>query len=106
MDLGRLNRLLRQLSAEEEKVIRLHFGLGCERSHAVDEIAQEFGVAESVIAGILEGAQGRLGEYGVTASGLQTAARQARWISRPIHSRSGSESRGGARGGGHRHHQA
>jgi RNA polymerase primary sigma factor len=34
--------ILKMLSAREEKVIRLRFGIGCEREHTLEEIGQEY----------------------------------------------------------------
>jgi RNA polymerase primary sigma factor len=34
--------ILKMLSTKEEKVIRLRFGIGCEREHTLEEIGQEF----------------------------------------------------------------
>jgi len=48
-----LNRILRMLQPRQEKVIRLYFGLGCQRSHSALEIAAAFEVSSQVIAGIL-----------------------------------------------------
>jgi RNA polymerase primary sigma factor len=36
--------ILKTLSPKQEKVIRLRFGIGCEREHTLDEIGQEFDV--------------------------------------------------------------
>ena len=36
--------ILKTLSPKEEKVIRLRFGIGCEREHTLEKIAQEFDV--------------------------------------------------------------
>jgi RNA polymerase primary sigma factor len=36
--------ILKTLSPKEEKVIRLRFGIGCEREHTLEEIGQEFDV--------------------------------------------------------------
>lgn len=98
VDFDRLNRLLRQLSREEEKVIRLYFGLGCQREHAAAEIADEFDVPESVIVDMVRIAQRQLARDGVTPSQLSAAAQQAREIGRPTRSQS-------MRSGHHRHHQ-
>jgi len=37
------------LSPKEEKVIRLRFGIGCEREHTLEEIGQEFDVTRERI---------------------------------------------------------
>jgi RNA polymerase primary sigma factor len=34
--------MLKILSPREERVIRLRFGIGCEREHTLEEIGQEF----------------------------------------------------------------
>lgn len=36
--------ILRTLSPKEEKVVRLRFGIGCQREHTLEEIGQEFGL--------------------------------------------------------------
>jgi len=74
MDLQGISGRLRKLSPQQEKVIRLFFGLGCE-PHSAREIAQEFGVSAQVIAGILGAAQRRLAQEGLTSSHLREAAR-------------------------------
>ena len=56
-----LNRILRMLQPRQEKVIRLYFGLGCQRSHSALEIAEAFEVSSQVIAGILGAAERKAG---------------------------------------------
>ena len=75
MDLPGISLRLRKLSPQQEKVIRLYFGLGCERPHSAREMAQEFGVSAQVIAGILGAAQRRLAQEGLTSSHLREVAR-------------------------------
>jgi RNA polymerase primary sigma factor len=41
--------VLRVLSPNEEKVMRMRFGIGCEREHTLEEIAQEFGLTRERI---------------------------------------------------------
>jgi RNA polymerase primary sigma factor len=41
--------ILKMLSPREEKVIRLRFGIGCEREHTLEEIGQEFDVTRERI---------------------------------------------------------
>ncbi len=41
--------VLRTLSAKEEKVIRLRFGIGCDREHTLKEIGQEYDVTRERI---------------------------------------------------------
>ena len=41
--------ILKTLSPKEEKVIRLRFGIGCDREHALEEIGQEFDVTRERI---------------------------------------------------------
>ena len=41
--------ILKTLSPREEKVIRLRFGIGCEREHTLEEIGQEFEVTRERI---------------------------------------------------------
>ena len=60
MDLNRISEILRMLQPRQEKVIRLYFGLDCQRSHSALEIAEAFEVSSQVIAGILGAAERRL----------------------------------------------
>jgi RNA polymerase primary sigma factor len=41
--------VLRALSPTEEKVIRMRFGVGCDREHTLEEIAQDFGLTRERI---------------------------------------------------------
>jgi RNA polymerase primary sigma factor len=41
--------ILKTLSPKEEKVVRLRFGIGCEREHTLEEIGQEFDVTRERI---------------------------------------------------------
>jgi len=41
--------VLKTLSPKEEKVIRMRFGIGCEREHTLEEIGQEFAVTRERI---------------------------------------------------------
>ncbi len=41
--------VLRVLSPNEEKVMRMRFGIGCDREHTLEEIAQEFGLTRERI---------------------------------------------------------
>ena len=41
--------ILNTLSPREEKVIRLRFGIGCDREHTLEEIGQEFDVTRERI---------------------------------------------------------
>ena len=87
MDLQDVSGRLWKLSPQQEKVIRLYFGLGCERPHSAREMAQEFGVSAQVIAGILGAAQRRLAREGLTSSHLREAARceaELRHAPRPL----------------------
>ena len=77
MDMDGISRRLRGLRPRQEKVLRLYFGLGCERPHSAQEMAEEFGVSAQVIAGIIGAAQRRLAQEGLTASDLREAARHA-----------------------------
>ena len=77
MDMDGISRLLRGLRPRQEKVLRLYFGLGCERPHSAQEMAEEFGVSVPVIAGITGAALRRLAPQGLTASDLREAARHA-----------------------------
>jgi DNA-directed RNA polymerase sigma subunit (sigma70/sigma32) len=75
--MDRISRLLRGLRPQQEKVLRLYFGLGCERPHSAQEMAEEFGVSAQVIAGIVGAAERKLAQDGLTASDLRKAARDA-----------------------------
>ena len=41
--------VLRTLTPNEEKVIRMRFGVGCDREHTLEEIAGEFGLTRERI---------------------------------------------------------
>jgi len=41
--------VLKTLSPHEEKVIRMRFGIGCDREHTLEEIAQDFGLTRERI---------------------------------------------------------
>ena len=41
--------VLKTLSPKEEKVIRMRFGIGCDREHTLEEIGQEFAVTRERI---------------------------------------------------------
>ena len=66
MDLAQIAGPLRKLTPRQEKVIRLYYGLGCQRPHAAAEVAQAFGVPVQAIAGILGVAQRRLAAEGLS----------------------------------------
>jgi DNA-directed RNA polymerase sigma subunit (sigma70/sigma32) len=76
IDLNRISEILRMLQPRQEKVIRLYFGLGCQRSHSALEIAEAFEVSSQVIAGILGTAERRLARLGLTPIQLRAAARR------------------------------
>ena len=75
-DFQRLSKILRRLTPRQEKVVRLHFGLGCKRPHSVGEMAAEFGVSTALITAILAAATKRLVKSGVTMGDLKEAARE------------------------------
>jgi len=50
---GELACILKRLSPREEKVVRLRFGIGCEREHTLEEIGQEFDVSRERIRQIV-----------------------------------------------------
>jgi predicted DNA-binding protein YlxM (UPF0122 family) len=76
VDLDRISALLKEhLSPGQEKVVRLHFGLGCSKSFSATEIALEFQVSRQMISSIVGGAQTRLERVGLTPSVLREAAR-------------------------------
>src|ERR1700676_1322324 len=74
IDLNRVAGLLKTLNPTQEKVVRLYFGLGCQRSHSASEIAREFHVSSQVISGIIGGAERRLAQEGRTPRKLIEAA--------------------------------
>jgi DNA-directed RNA polymerase sigma subunit (sigma70/sigma32) len=76
MDLSRISEILRMLKPRQEKVIRLYFGLGCQRPHAALEIAEAFAVSSQVIAGILGAAERSLARLGLTPIQMRAAARR------------------------------
>src|SRR5205085_9983925 len=41
--------VLKTLAPSEEKVIRMRFGIGCDREHTLEEIARDFGVTRERI---------------------------------------------------------
>jgi DNA-directed RNA polymerase sigma subunit (sigma70/sigma32) len=65
-DMEGISRRLRGLAPMQEKVLRLYFGLGCERTHTTREMAEEWGVSAQVIAGTLGAAQRRLAAEGLS----------------------------------------
>ena len=73
--LNRVVGLLKTLNPTQEKVVRLYFGLGCQRSHSASEIAREFHVSTQVIGGVLGGAERKLAQAGLTRGQLREAAR-------------------------------
>ena len=74
LDRNRVAGLLKTLQPRQEKVVRLYFGLGCQRSHSASEIAREFHVSRQVIAGVLGGAERKLAQAGLTRGELREAA--------------------------------
>jgi len=83
----KLGAALRTLRPIEEKVVRLSYGIGCQRAHSAAEIAAEFGVGVDLVEAILEEAEQRLAEQGVPRRQLLQAGQQL----------SGSRHRCGAR---------
>src|SRR5581483_4103667 len=77
LDRDRISELLRQLTPRQEKVIRLYFGLGCQRPYSAQEMAEEFGVSPRVIAGILQAGEKKLAREGLTSEQLREAAGSA-----------------------------
>ena len=74
-DPERLSEVLRKLTPQQEKVVRLYFGLGCRRSHSAAEMAEEFGVSSAIITSILSAAKKELAKAGITTQELLAAAR-------------------------------
>jgi len=106
LDLDRISGLLRGLRPQQEKVIRLYFGLGCQRPHSAQEMAAEFGVSAQVIAGLLGAAQKRLAQEGLTASHLREAARLETEPRQPTALRSSSEPMSRVGRSGRCHHRS
>jgi len=93
MDLNRISEILRMLRPRQEKVIRLYFGLGCQRPHSALEIAEAFQVSSQVIAGILGAAERRLARLGLTPMQMRAAARREAELHPPPGARSLPESK-------------
>jgi len=93
MDLTRMSEILRMLRPRQEKVIRLYFGLGCQRPHSALEIAEAFQVSFQVIAGILGAAERTLARLGLTPMQMRAAARREAEIQAPPGARSLLESK-------------
>jgi len=93
MDLNRISEILRMLQPRQEKVIRLYFGLGCQRSHSALEIAEAFQVSSQVVAGILGAAERRLVRLGLTPIQMRAAARREAALHHPTQARSLPESK-------------
>jgi len=81
------------LQPRQEKVIRLYFGLGCQRPHSALEIAEAFEVSSQVIAGILGAAESRLARLGLTPIQMRAAARREAELHPPPGARSLPESK-------------
>lgn len=77
LDPERVAELLRTLEPLQEKVVRLSFGLGCQRSHAAAEIAHEFGVSTERISEVLSAAESKLAQAGLTREELRAARANA-----------------------------
>ena len=87
LDVNRVAGLLKTLNPTQEKIVRLYFGLGCQRSHSASEIAHEFHVSPQVIGGILGGAERKLARAGLTRDELREAVRVALKVSPHLTSR-------------------
>ncbi len=93
MELDRISELLRRLSPKQEKVIRLYFGLGCQRPYSALEIGEAFGVSSQVIAGLLGAAQRRLARLGLTPVQLREAVSGQAELHAQAEARSWTESK-------------
>jgi RNA polymerase primary sigma factor len=78
MDASQIAECLRGLPPLQEKVVRLRYGLGCERAHSVKAIARAFAMTPEVIGGILMEAQRRLANSGLRPDHLRAAADDSR----------------------------
>jgi len=85
--------IYREHFPRQEKVIRLYFGLGCQRSHSALEIAEAFEVSSQVIAGILGAAERKLARLGLTPIQMRAAARREAALHPPPGARSVPESK-------------
>lgn len=47
---GQLRRFLREMPALQSKVIRLYWGVGCERPHSQAEVAQRVGISQASVS--------------------------------------------------------
>ena len=74
---NRVAALLRSLDPLQEKVVRLHYGMGCQRGHSATEIARALQVPPAVIAGLLREAHAWLAQSGWTPRQLRAAARRS-----------------------------
>ena len=70
----RVSALLRELDPLQEKVVRLRYGLGCQRQHSATEIARALEISAEGIAVILREALDRLAQVGLTPRQLRAAA--------------------------------
>jgi DNA-directed RNA polymerase sigma subunit (sigma70/sigma32) len=82
LDPNRVAELLQTLSPLQEKVVRLYFGLGCQRCYAASEIARELDVSPQVIRGVLGEAQRKLAQGGLKRDELRHAARTESRVAR------------------------
>lgn len=72
-DIERLSAVLRTLAPKEEKLIRLRYGIGCQRPHSADEMGEFFRVSTWRINRILREARAQLRTFGLEACDLSTA---------------------------------
>ena len=68
-----LDMVLRSLRPIAEKVVRLSYGIACQRSHSAAEIAAEFGADQDWVEAILEEALQSLAAQGVTRQHVEQA---------------------------------
>ena len=71
-----IDEALQRLRPIEEKTVRLHYGIGCRRAHAVEEIAAAFGMTEERVQRILEEAEKSLERDGISPRQLQAGTSQ------------------------------
>jgi hypothetical protein len=74
IDLDPVAGLLKTLEPLQEKVVRLYFGLGCQRPHGISEIAHEFQVSAQSIADVLREAECQLAKAGLRREELGESA--------------------------------
>jgi DNA-directed RNA polymerase sigma subunit (sigma70/sigma32) len=76
--------ILKTLSPKEEKVIRLRFGIGCDREHTLEEIGQQFDVTRERIRQIEAKALAPASFTGARPSSATLSQRVGRILAQPF----------------------